>query len=107
MRKALRITVCLLIVLALPLAILSAAFALPAQYGETYLAGLGLKWDRLRGADSPRIVVAGGSGAAFDLNGALLEQELPDWKRGRDWLKKNGNALIARMKAGGMPHENQ
>ena len=80
MRKALRITVCLLIVLALPLAILSAAFALPAQYGETYLAGLGLKWDRLRGADSPRIVVAGGSGAAFDLNGALLEQELPDYK---------------------------
>ena len=80
MRKGLRIAVCLLIVLALPLTVILTAFILPAQYDETYLAGLGLKWDRLRSAESPRIVLAGGSGAAFDLNSALLEQELPAYE---------------------------
>ncbi len=80
MRKALRLAVCLLIVLALPLSMLYAAFGLPAQYGETYLAGLGLKWDRLRSAKSPRIVIAGGSGAAFDVNSELLARELPDYE---------------------------
>lgn len=80
MRKALHIALCLLIVLALPLTILVSAFALPPQYGETWLGGLGLKWDRLHSADSPRIVVAGGSGAAFNLNSALLERELPDYE---------------------------
>ncbi len=32
---------------------------------------------------------------------ALVEQTLPDWKKGKDWFRQNGNALIARMKAGG------
>ena len=29
-----------------------------------------------------------------------VERICPDWRRGRDYLKKNGNSLIERMKAG-------
>ncbi|MBR0354230.1 MAG: leucine-rich repeat protein [Oscillospiraceae bacterium] len=78
--RILRAAVCLLILLAVPAALLSAAFALPAQYGETYLAALCDKWARLKETASPRIVVAGGSGVCFDLRSDLLEAELPGYR---------------------------
>ena len=77
--RALRVIGCLLILLAVPFSLLAAAFGLPAQYGETYLAALSDKWERLRSAPGPRIVVVGGSGVCFDLRSDLLEQELPDY----------------------------
>ena len=79
-RRVLRTVLCLLIALSVPLTLLAFAFALPVQYGETYLAGLPLKWDRLREAESPRIIIVGGSGAAFDVRCDLLEQELPGYE---------------------------
>lgn len=79
-KKILRIAVCLAIVLAFPVSLLISAFALPAQYGESYLAGLSVKWDRLRETEGRKIVVAGGSGSAFALRSDLLEEELPDYE---------------------------
>ena len=66
-KKILRIAVCLLIVLAFPVSLLISAFIVPAQYGQSYLAGLTVKWDRLGAAEGRKIVVAGGSGSAFAL----------------------------------------
>lgn len=77
--RTMRVLLCLVIVLTVPVALLCFAFGLPAQYGETYLAGLPLKWERLREADSPRIILVGGSGVAFDFRCDLLEGELPGY----------------------------
>ena len=78
-RMVLRLAVCLLIVLTVPLTLLGFAFGLPAQYDRTYLAALNDKLDRLETAEGKRIVLIGGSGAAFDVRSDLLEQELPGY----------------------------
>ncbi len=65
------------LLLALPLILAVFAFALPPQYDETYLGGLADKMEALRAAEGPRIVLAGGSGAAFAVRSDLLEQEFP------------------------------
>lgn len=78
-RTVLRLIVCLLIVLAVPLTLLGFAFSLPAQYDRTYLAALNDKLDRLETTDGKRIVLIGGSGAAFDVRSDLLEAELSDY----------------------------
>lgn len=77
--RLIRLTACLMVVLAVPISLLSLAFCLPTVYGETYLAGLQDKWDALANAPGNRIVVAGGSGAAFGLRCDLLERELPEY----------------------------
>lgn len=77
--KLLRAAACLLAALAVPVTLTGFAFALPPQYGQTYLAALGDKWDALEGAEGRRIVIAGGSGAAFGLRCDLLEQALPGY----------------------------
>ena len=79
-KKLLKIIVAAVIVLALPCALLFFAFALPPQYGETYLGALSVKDAALQAAEGPRIIVVGGSGAAFDLRSDLLEQELPAYR---------------------------
>ena len=75
-----RILVCLLIVLAVPLSLLSFAVAVPPQYRDTYLAGLSVKWDALTRSESKKIVIAGGSGVAFDIRSDLLEDELDGYE---------------------------
>lgn len=75
--KLLRLAACLLVVLSVPGALGALAFGLPAQYDQTYLAGLQDKWDALARAGGRRIVIAGGSGAAFGVRCDLLEKELP------------------------------
>lgn len=77
--KLCRLAACLLVILAVPATLCGFAFALPAQYDQAYLAGLQDKWDALAAAPSPRIVIAGGSGAAFGVCCDLLEQELPGY----------------------------
>lgn len=67
------------VVLAAPAALAAFAFGLPAQYDRTYSAGLQDKWDALARAPGPRIVAAGGSGAAFGLRCDLLEEALPGY----------------------------
>jgi len=74
-----RLAACLLVILLVPAALAVFAFGLPAQYGRTYLGGLQDKWDALAEAEGPRVVVAGGSGAAFGLRSDLLEQALPGY----------------------------
>lgn len=77
--KLLRLAACLLVVLSVPGALGAFAFCLPAQYDQTYLAALQDKRDALAAAPGPRIVVAGGSGAAFGVRCDLLEGELPGY----------------------------
>ena len=77
--KLWRLVACLLVILSVPAALGIFAFALPVQYGQTYLAALQDKRDALASAEGKRIVVAGGSGAAFGVRCDLLEQELPGY----------------------------
>ncbi|MCR5210208.1 MAG: leucine-rich repeat domain-containing protein [Lachnospiraceae bacterium] len=50
--------------------------SLPSVYGESYYAGLPLKYDRLKNTPSPRIIVIGGSSTAFGTDSKLIEKEL-------------------------------
>lgn len=77
--KLLRLAAGLLVILSVPGALGAFAFCLPAQYGQTYLAALQDKRDALASAPGPRIVIAGGSGAAFGVRCDLLEGELPGY----------------------------
>lgn len=74
-----RALLCLLAVLQLPLALVLSAFALPAQYMETFLGGYSDKLNTLNRAPGRRIILTGGSGAAFAVRSDLLEQELPGY----------------------------
>lgn len=76
----LRIAVCGLILLLVPLTLLAFAFGLPAQYDETYTAALNDKLALLEATEGPRVIIVGGSGAAFDVRTALLEAELPGYR---------------------------
>ena len=66
--------------LLLPCLLLVFAFGLPGQYGETYLAALPDKAAALDAVESPKIVVIGGSGAAFNVDCELLSQALPGYR---------------------------
>ena len=63
-----------------PVALALFAFALPAQYTETFLGGFADKLNALRGTKERRIILTGGSGAAFAVRSDLLEQELPGYR---------------------------
>lgn len=69
----------LLLLLALPVTLALWAFALPCQYGESFLGELKHKCQRLEEAESPRLILVGGSGVAFGVDSALLAQELEDY----------------------------
>lgn len=77
--KALRKAAIAAILLAVPFVLLCFGFLLPPQYDQTYLAALQDKTSHLKSAKSPKIVLVGGSGAAFDVRCDLLEQELPGY----------------------------
>jgi len=66
--------------LLVPVMLLTFAFVLPARYDETYLAVLQDKAARLKTTEGKRIVLIGGSGAAFDVRSDLLESELPEYR---------------------------
>lgn len=68
-----------LIAAIIPFSLFCFAFLLPAQYKDTYLSALSVKWLALKQDDKPRIIIAGGSGTAFDLRCDLLEEELSDY----------------------------
>lgn len=78
-RRLLRLLACALVLLTIPGLLCGAAFLLPSQYDRTYLGALRDKCDALEAAQSPRIVVAGGSSAAFGLDSGLLERLLPGY----------------------------
>ncbi|MBR3741365.1 MAG: leucine-rich repeat protein [Clostridia bacterium] len=73
--------VCLCILLLIvPALLLFFAFCLPAQYGETYLAALTDKAAALDKAAPPKIVLIGGSGAAFGFDCERLEEQFPGYR---------------------------
>lgn len=78
-KRILRILACLLALAALPAALGGFAFALPPQYGDTFLGELPYKCAALAAAEGRRVIVAGGSGVAFGLRSDLLEGELPGY----------------------------
>lgn len=73
-RKVLLFVIPLLL---LPLTLALFAFALPPQYSDTFLGGFSDKLDTFKAAQGRRVILAGGSGAAFAVRSDLLEQELP------------------------------
>ncbi len=76
-RRTILITLALLLVI--PTVLCIWGFGLPCQYGDTFLGALKYKVQRLEEAEGPRIVLVGGSGVAFGVDSALLEQELPGY----------------------------
>lgn len=67
--------------LAIPLILAVWGFALPAQYGNTFVGELPAKRARLAAeSDKPRLVIVGGSAVAFGVDSALLAQELPAYQ---------------------------
>ena len=79
MRKG-RLFGIMILLLILPAALLAAVFAVPDQYSRTYLAALKDKVTALEEAPSPRIVVIGGSGAAFDVDCEALGAQFPGYE---------------------------
>ena len=80
MRFRWRVGGLLALLLFLPAVIALCALALPPQYSRAYPAALVDKAALLEDAASPRIVVIGGSGAAFDLDSSLLETQFPGYR---------------------------
>ncbi len=54
-------------------------FALPVQYDKSYMGELKYKYNRLNSVSGKRIIIAGGSGAAFDIDSSLIEENFPDY----------------------------
>lgn len=78
--KALALTLAFVTAFLLPVGVFAALDAVtPAQYSESFLAGLGLKYDLIKNAASPKIVLIGGSSAAFGVDTDLLEEQLPGY----------------------------
>lgn len=70
---------CLLLLSVIPLGLLFFAFGLPPQYGDTFLGALKGKCEALETVPGKRIVVIGGSGAAFGLRCDLMEDAIPGY----------------------------
>ena len=68
------------IFIAVPLLLAVWGFALPAQYSSTFLGELPAKRTLLAAeSNKPRLILVGGSAAAFGVDSALLAKELPDY----------------------------
>lgn len=63
----------------IPAILLLWGFALPAQYGETFLGELSAQVDRLSESRGQRIILAGGSSVPFSLRRDFLEAALPGY----------------------------
>jgi hypothetical protein len=68
------------LLLLLPLTLCFCAFLLPPQYEESFMGELKYKYDRLHETDGNRIIFVGGSGAAFGIDSALVEEAFPGRK---------------------------
>lgn len=55
-------------------------FGLPAQFGNTFMGELKSKYERLKNTEGKRIVLIGGSGAAFDCDSSMLEEFFPSYE---------------------------
>ena len=76
----------LCVFIAIPLLLTVWGFALPAQYGNTFVGELPAKRALLTAeSDKPRLILVGGSAAAFGVDSALLPRELPDYQPVNFW----------------------
>ncbi|MGN1345625.1 MAG: hypothetical protein ACI4V1_02470 [Eubacteriales bacterium] len=76
--KALALTLAFVLAFLLPVGVLAVLeTTTPDQYSESFLAGLGRKYELLKTTGSPKIVLIGGSSAAFGIDTDLLEENLP------------------------------
>lgn len=55
-------------------------FGLPVQFGNTFMGELKSKYERLKSTEGKRIVLIGGSGAAFDCDSSMLEEFFPSYE---------------------------
>ncbi len=77
MKKSWISFICILLCVLIPFAaIATAAFAVPTQFGNTFLAALELKVDRIESIDEPKIIIVGGSSVPFGVDSALMEEML-------------------------------
>ncbi len=76
-KRFILITTILTLLIAGPLLI--GGLLLPVQYQDTFMGELPYKFSRLENAPGKRIIVIGGSGMAFAVDSALLEQEFPGY----------------------------
>lgn len=75
--RFLALILALLVLFTAPFVAMSAAYLTAApQYGKTYYAALPLKFDRLMNTPGSRVVVIGGSSAAFGIDSKIMEKEL-------------------------------
>lgn len=58
------------------LAVSASVFIIPAQFSQTFLGAMKLKYDRLYSISEPKIVIIGGSSVPFGLDSALAEKAL-------------------------------
>lgn len=65
------------VILLLPVILMSAmSAAVPDQYGNTFLAGLPVKYERLYSTEKPKVIVVGGSNVAFGMDSELMQKQL-------------------------------
>ena len=74
--KYLRITAAVLAIVSPILLLLGVALSLPATYGDTFLAALNDKYERLYSLQGEKVVVVGGSSVAFGYESDILEKYL-------------------------------
>ena len=80
MKRCMRLMAWLFVLLIIPAGLLAAALGTPAQYDETFLGALRDKCALLaQDGERPRIIIAGGSGAAFGQDSELLETLVPGY----------------------------
>lgn len=73
-------TIITLLLLILPVTLLVWGFCLPVQYDDTFMGELKYKQALLEQAQGLRIVLVGGSGAAFGVDSALVEAAFPEYR---------------------------
>ncbi len=75
MKKTIWTILLSVVILLLPVGLVAGmAFGIPAQYGNTFLGEMCVKFDRLRTVESPKVVIVGGSSVAFGLDSGALEE---------------------------------
>lgn len=78
-RKTFLLLLCLALLLPL-LFVGICAVGIPAKYDATYMGELKYKYGRLASVRGPKIVLVGGSSAAFGADSSLIEKEFPEYE---------------------------
>ena len=68
------VIIALAVLLAEQIFFLICGFVLPAQYGDTFMGELKSKYERLKETPGKRIILVGGSGAAFDCDSEMMDK---------------------------------